>query len=59
MSDGGKGSKPRPYAIPKQEFDNRWDLIFKQPKTDKIGDKVVQQIEESLQNAKDNSSQVS
>jgi hypothetical protein len=59
MSDGGKGSKPRPYAIPKVEFDNRWDLIFKQPKTEKIGDKVVQQIEESLQNGKDNSSQVS
>ena len=50
MSDGGKGSKPRPYAIPKEEFDNRWDLIFKQTKTDKIGDKVVKQIEESLQN---------
>jgi hypothetical protein len=53
MSDGGKGSKPRPYAIPKEEFDNRWDQIFKQPKTDKIGDKVVKQVEESLQNGTD------
>jgi hypothetical protein len=29
MSDGGKGSKPRPYSVPIQEFDSRWDLIFK------------------------------
>jgi hypothetical protein len=50
MSDGGKGSAPRPLSIPKEEFDNRWDQIFKQPKTDKIGDKVVKQVEESLQN---------
>ena len=28
MSDGGKGSKPRPYAIPKQEFDNKFESIF-------------------------------
>ena len=29
MSDGGKGSKARPYSVSKQEFDNRWDNIFK------------------------------
>ena len=29
MSDGGKGSNPRPYSVSKQEFDNRWDNIFK------------------------------
>ena len=29
MSDGGKGSKARPYSVSKQEFDNRWDSIFK------------------------------
>jgi hypothetical protein len=32
MSDGGKGDKPRPIGIPIQEFDNRWDMIFKKPK---------------------------
>ena len=47
---GGKGDKQRPLGIPKQEFDNRWDQIFKQPKTDKIGDKIVKQVEESLKN---------
>jgi hypothetical protein len=35
MSDGGKGDKARPLSIPKEEFDNRWDLIFKKKeKTD-------------------------
>ena len=29
MSDGGKGSKARPYSVSKEEFDNRWDNIFK------------------------------
>jgi len=29
MSDGGKGSDPRPLSISKEEFDSRWDNIFK------------------------------
>jgi len=29
MSDGGKGSKPRPYSVSKEEFETRWDNIFK------------------------------
>ncbi len=29
MSDGGKGSKPRPLSIDKDVFDQRWDQIFK------------------------------
>ena len=32
MRDGGKGDKPRPLSVPMEEFDNRWDLIFKKPK---------------------------
>jgi len=28
MSDGGKGSKPRPISVSQQEYDNRWDNIF-------------------------------
>jgi hypothetical protein len=28
MSDGGKGSKPRPFNITQEEYDNRWDTIF-------------------------------
>ena len=28
MSDGGKGSKPRPFSVAQHEYDNRWDTIF-------------------------------
>jgi hypothetical protein len=32
MSDGGKGSKPRPFSVSQEEFDKRFDLIFGQKK---------------------------
>lgn len=53
MSHGGKGDKPRPYSVDKETFDNRWDAIFKQPDTSKIGDKIVKQVEDSLAGGKD------
>ena len=28
MSDGGKGSSPRPFSIDQQTFANNWDAIF-------------------------------
>jgi hypothetical protein len=28
MSDGGKGSKPRPFSVSQEEYDKRWDAIF-------------------------------
>ncbi len=28
----GKGSRPRPFSVSQQEFDNRWDAIFKKDK---------------------------
>lgn len=28
MSDGGKGSKPRPFSIAHEEYTKRWDAIF-------------------------------
>ena len=28
MSDGGKGSAPRPFSVSQEEYDNRWDNIF-------------------------------
>jgi hypothetical protein len=28
MSDGGKGSAPRPFSVSQQEYDTRWDAIF-------------------------------
>jgi hypothetical protein len=33
MSDGGKGDKPRPLSVSQEEFDNRWDNIFRKEKT--------------------------
>jgi hypothetical protein len=29
MSDGGKGSKPRPFSVTQKEFDSNWNKIFK------------------------------
>lgn len=26
---GGKGSKPRPFSVSQETFDNNWDAIFK------------------------------
>lgn len=28
MSDGGKGSRPRPFSVTNEEYSKRWDLIF-------------------------------
>jgi hypothetical protein len=28
MTDGGKGSKPRPFSVTQDEYDNRWNAIF-------------------------------
>ena len=28
MSHGGKGDKPRPLAVPMEQFDKSWDAIF-------------------------------
>jgi len=32
MSDGGKGSSPRPVSVDKKTFDNNWDKIFNRKK---------------------------
>lgn len=33
MSTGGKGSKPRPLSVPRNQFEDNWDRIFgKKPK---------------------------
>lgn len=36
MSDGGKGSKPRPLSVPTEQFAQSWDTIFGK-KTDNTG----------------------
>ena len=47
MSDGGKGSKPRPYSVSNDEYANRWDAIF--AKTDSECDKPTRNNEETQQ----------
>lgn len=37
MSDGGKGSKPRPYSVTQTEFSSNWDRIFGK-KNEKVSD---------------------
>ena len=32
MSDGGKGSTPRPYSVDLKTFDNNWEAIFRKDK---------------------------
>ena len=32
MSDGGKGSSPRPFSVSQEEFDKNYDAIFNKPK---------------------------
>ena len=38
MSDGGKGSAPRPFAVDRKTFENNWDAIFKKPSWDHYSD---------------------
>lgn len=29
MNHGGKGDKPRPFSVSQEEYDKRWDAIFR------------------------------
>ena len=46
MSDGGKGSKPRPLTVADQEYAARWDAIFN---TDSETDKPTRNNAETQQ----------
>ena len=51
MSNGGKGSAPRPFSVSREEFANNFDAIFgKNPSTiivDEIDDKITRNNEET------------
>ena len=51
MSDGGKGSKPRPLSVSDEEYRTRWDAIFSrdQPNPDSETDKPTRNNEETQQ----------
>ena len=44
MSDGGKGSKPRPISVSDEEYATRWDAIFQRDKP-KEQDALMKSIE--------------
>ena len=51
MTDGGKGSRPRPYSVTHEEYANRWDAIWgrdleKQEKREKALDEMVRNAQE-------------
>ena len=51
MSDGGKGSKPRPLSVANEEYAARWDAIFGRDglETDSETDKPTRNNEETQQ----------
>lgn len=49
MSDGGKGSKPRPLSVAQEQYDARWDLIFGRDKGQKEHDKEFNKRQDALE----------
>ena len=50
MSDGGKGSRPRPFSVSQKEYDKRWDAIFGR---DLEEDKKIEKEKSQEENSKD------
>tara|TARA_R110000796_G_scaffold22353_6_gene64900 strand:- start:16218 stop:16403 length:186 start_codon:yes stop_codon:yes gene_type:complete len=55
MSDGGKGSAPRPYSVKQEKFASNWDSVFgkKKPAYEAddgaLTDEQLQQIKDSVE----------
>ena len=45
MSDGGKGSSPRPFSVSQETFANNYDRIFKKPSPEEIQQEQYEQEE--------------
>jgi hypothetical protein len=41
MSDGGKGSRPRPFSVPKSVFDENFEAIFGKKKKEPVEQESV------------------
>ena len=54
MSDGGKGSSPRPFSVNQEEYNNRWDAIFQRD----IPKQVVETDDELLTRYNDETREV-
>jgi hypothetical protein len=55
MSNGGKGSAPRPYSVSQAQFGDNWDAIFSKKKSNyqaddgALTDEQIQQIKDSVE----------
>jgi hypothetical protein len=45
MSDGGKGSSPRPFSISQKKFGDNFDAIFRKKSPKEIEDDKIEQEE--------------
>jgi hypothetical protein len=45
MSDGGKGSSPRPFSVSQETFANNYDRIFEKPSRKELEDEQAEQEE--------------
>ena len=45
MSDGGKGSSPRPFSVSQETFANNYDKIFRKPSPEEIQQEQYEQEE--------------
>lgn len=45
MSDGGKGSSPRPYSVDQKTFSDNWDRIFNKPTPKELDDEKAEEEE--------------
>ena len=45
MSDGGKGSSPRPFSVSQETFANNYDNIFRKPSPKELEDEMAEQEE--------------
>jgi len=56
MSDGGKGSTPRPLSVSNEEYASRWDAIFGRELRE--NQKVLTEVPEYNQDEKGDDTQV-
>ena len=45
MSDGGKGSSPRPFSVSQETFASNYDKIFRKPSLKELEDEQFEQEE--------------
>ena len=45
MSDGGKGSSPRPFSVSQETYANNFDRIFRKPSPKELEEEKAEQEE--------------